>query len=203
MNETEKILEEALLSAPKEIQIFLANEDWLISLQQIEQKNNFSPEQKEIFENETLFVLLGLEFRGDFPKNIQSEMNLSETVSLNIARDVEIKIFREIDKFLPTGVDKTDEKETNTLSNQKLLDQAEHMLETEVVQNQRDSQINNFGTMNQTINPPTQTPVDKKLEELSAVNEEKDWQNRKEKIPDGQVIERPYKEDPYREPPVA
>ncbi len=195
----DRVIENQIKSIPREIRKFLASSDWTKIADEIKQKNNLNPDQFAALKNEIIFVLIFLDLEANFKKNIKTQLNISEILVASITKEVEEKIFNKVRYFLPTEI----ENDELVRLDKKLLDQAEHMLETEVVQNQRDSQINNFGTINQTINPPTQTPVDKKLEELRAVNEEKDWQNRKEKIPDGQIIKRPYKEDPYREPPVA
>lgn len=59
----------------------------------IAQNNKLGPIQSERLENETIFVLLGLEFKDDLKNNLQSELELSGEIASEISNDVHSQIF--------------------------------------------------------------------------------------------------------------
>jgi len=106
--ESEKILENRILSAPPEIKSFLVKGDWSIVIDQISQKNNFSAEQKTSLENEVLFVLLGMELVSDFIKNTQESVGVDASVATQILEEMSLRVFKEIEQFLPIEAESED-----------------------------------------------------------------------------------------------
>ncbi|MDO8589881.1 MAG: hypothetical protein Q7R69_01240 [bacterium] len=101
--EEDKILQEQIKNAPTEIKNLLTKGDWSIVVSQISRKNNFSHEQTVALENEVLFVLLSMELSKDLVRNMQDVLEVQESVSQEIAREVNEKIFKEVEPFLPTS----------------------------------------------------------------------------------------------------
>ena len=106
MDETETIIKEQIKILPEELKQFISQDKWSSDLSEISRKNNLSEEQRVSLTNEVVFVLLGMEYWGDFAKNISKELNIPEIVSRDITQEAEEKIFNEIKEWLPTGVEK-------------------------------------------------------------------------------------------------
>ncbi len=102
MNESQKIIHDKILSAPAQIRGLIANGRWALTAKAISKKNNFSLEQTSAFENEVLFVLIGLELTRDFKTNIAVQVAIPEILAHDIADEVHESIFKEVIDFLPT-----------------------------------------------------------------------------------------------------
>ena len=95
-----KILKEHVQQAPVEIKEFLSSEfstilDFIVSNQHL------ITEQAASLENEIVFVLVGLDLKSNFQKNIESELSISPVVAEIISADVFGKIFSPFQSFFP------------------------------------------------------------------------------------------------------
>ncbi len=115
MDQTDQILKQQVANAPKQIRSYLREDLWTKVVSEIGLKNNLTPEQKTNLENEVLFVLISLEFKGDFQKNIQENVKIPELLARDIAKEVYEKIFKQVESFLPTGVDENELPPANNL----------------------------------------------------------------------------------------
>jgi len=97
----ENVLNEQVKNAPMEIKELLTKKDWSIIVNQIAQKNNLIADQKVSFENEVLFVLLGMELITNFQKNVTENVGVDESTSINMSEEVYNKIFKKVELFLP------------------------------------------------------------------------------------------------------
>lgn len=105
MDTENNLIAKQLASAPREIKDALSKGMWSLVVSEIARRNNFSSDHATSLENEALFVLLGLEFLGDFQKNIKEGVGLSDALSQSIAQEIYEKIFKLVEEFLPTEVE--------------------------------------------------------------------------------------------------
>jgi hypothetical protein len=105
MDETKKIIKDQLVVAAPTIRELILNDSWSMVVSEIAEKNNFSPDQTTGLENETLFVLLGLEFKGDFQKNIKEGVGIPDPLAQGVAKEIYEKVFKQVEEFLPTEVE--------------------------------------------------------------------------------------------------
>lgn len=103
MEET-NILKEQLKRATSEVRSILEEKKWVGVVRQIADKNNIIGEQLNSFENEVLFILLGMELREDFQKNIESNVGIDISQAVEIDKEIYEKLFKEIEKFLPAEI---------------------------------------------------------------------------------------------------
>ncbi len=105
MNENIKIIDEQIKKIPKELKDFLLKNQWITTTKEIAKKNNFSIQQSVSLENETLFVLIGLELKKDFKENIKRELTIPDILARDMADEIEERVFKEVNDFLPTEVE--------------------------------------------------------------------------------------------------
>ncbi|TAL48825.1 hypothetical protein EPN83_03485 [Patescibacteria group bacterium] len=122
MDETRETLGEQIKTAPKEIRNFLSQNRWSLVISEIAKKNNFSSDQSTALENEVLFVLIGLEFFGDFKTNIQRELSIPELFARDIDAEVQERIFKEVKGWLPKEKE-PDNLQPTTNSQQQTMEQ--------------------------------------------------------------------------------
>lgn len=103
--EIDKIIKEQVETAPPEIKKILVEGHWAAVVKEIAQKNNLSNEQIGFLENETLFILLGMELPSSFSENLKTNIGLEQTKAFEINKEVSEKIFKEIEHLLPTEVE--------------------------------------------------------------------------------------------------
>ena len=87
MNE-EIDLKKYIKNAPREIVDFLKEGVWSLVVQEIAKKNNFINERTIVLQNETLFVLLGMELKTSFTKNLERELKVPEILAKTIADEI-------------------------------------------------------------------------------------------------------------------
>lgn len=117
--ESEKIIQEQITKAPKEIRDVLAGDGWSQTINQIAQTNTFSDEQKTALENEVLFVLLGMELLSGLQSNIQSSLAITPEIAQSIVQKVKTEILNAIEEFLPKELE--DETEDTTVPEEPSL----------------------------------------------------------------------------------
>jgi len=100
--ESEKILQEQIRKAPKEIRDILAGGDWSQTINQTSLINNLSLEQKTALENEVLFVLLGMSLPAKLTENIQNSLSVNEMLAEKMSSEIKTKIISPVESFLPT-----------------------------------------------------------------------------------------------------
>ena len=98
-------INEQLAIAPKEIKEFLVNSSWRESVKKIASEYNLKPEQTADLENEVIFVLLALEIRSHFKKNVIENVGVDAITAENIWIEVDNTIFRKIGYVLPTEIE--------------------------------------------------------------------------------------------------
>ena len=92
-DETTTIIQERIAQLPDELQQAISQTDIKGILQRISSKYNLRADQAMALEQETLFVLLGLESRMDFTANIKREMIISEAAATAITSDLDTDLF--------------------------------------------------------------------------------------------------------------
>jgi len=112
--ESEKILQEQIAKAPKEIRDILTSGVWSQTINQIAQTSNFSDEQKTALENEVLFVLLGMELLSDLQNNIQSSLAITPEITQSTVQKIKAEILNDVEEFLPEELEKGEESTTDT-----------------------------------------------------------------------------------------
>ncbi|OHA91595.1 MAG: hypothetical protein A2758_00595 [Candidatus Zambryskibacteria bacterium RIFCSPHIGHO2_01_FULL_49_18] len=109
MNETDKLIEDQLKTLPGNLRKALEVVPWKSLVNQIAGLHNLKPEQKEIIERETMFILYGFESLDDYVANMAREAAIDENLAFDIATEVNEKIFKvisdkveELEKAVPT-----------------------------------------------------------------------------------------------------
>src|SRR3989344_2724516 len=100
-----EILQEQINEASQEIKTLLVNRTWSGIVDEISQKNNFSPEQKTSLENEVLFVFLRMELLSNFSQNLQANLNIPELLAKEIFQEIYEKLFKQVESLLPTEIE--------------------------------------------------------------------------------------------------
>lgn len=103
--EESKILEEQIKNAPPEIKKLLVEGKWSITLEEIARKHNLVNEQLGSFENEVLFVLLGMEPITNLVQSLRDNIGLTGIKAMEIYQEVYTSILREVESLLPTKVE--------------------------------------------------------------------------------------------------
>jgi hypothetical protein len=101
----QKTIEAQIALAPVELQSFLKEGRWLSVAKEISQKNRLSAEQGYALENEVLFVLISMEFKGDIETNIKRELGIPDILAHDIAEEIKERVFKEVEDFLPTEIE--------------------------------------------------------------------------------------------------
>ncbi len=92
--DTDKLIKEQLAKLPPTLQKALNAVPWKSVINQIAGLHNLKPEQKEIIERETMFILYGFESPNDYVDNMVREVAIDENLALDIATEVNEKIFK-------------------------------------------------------------------------------------------------------------
>ncbi len=100
-----KILEQQILDSPEQIRKFVMEKKWVPIVEDISKKNNFSLEQKAALENETIFVLVGLDLLDNLEKNLLESLGIELVLVKVIVAELNERIFFEIKSFLPTEIE--------------------------------------------------------------------------------------------------
>lgn len=96
MNETKEILRNQFKRLPKDLQDAILALDLRAKMQFITKKNNLHIDQAGALENETVFVMLGLEHPDDLIYNIAKHMEVSKQKAEVIAEDLNREIFLKV-----------------------------------------------------------------------------------------------------------
>lgn len=189
-------LQNQIQNAPQEIKRFLAQGRWSSVVQEIAKKNNFSVDQAVSLENETLFILTGLELKRDFKENIKRELSIPDILARDIADETEEMVFKEVNDFLPTsieGEEETPQLTTNTIPQKPTINSTPP----------QSAVIPNDGTPTPSNLPGAKPSLDilQRQSELPTTTLE---QTLSQKVPTGenQIVEKKSYpgQDPYREP---
>lgn len=96
MDENQQILKSQFEKLPKTLRDFVSKGNWSASVLGIAKKINLTQEKYASFENEVLFVLIGLQPKTDFVENIKNELEIDSNMAGWIAEDVEKNIFGKV-----------------------------------------------------------------------------------------------------------
>jgi hypothetical protein len=195
MDNSDQIIKEQIKNAPPEIKQLLKNDSWRVAIPNITQKANFSPEQVTSFENEVLFVLLGMDYKDNFEKNIQASVLITPSTAHAISEEVNQKIFNGVVEFLPqSGADAVGRINSLMGSPTGLKGASNELLSpnlpTSPAQNFSGSLGGQATALEEKIMPHIGTPGEKIA-----------WEQRKQQVGDKIVVQSGYQNnDPYREP---
>lgn len=95
-NETDKLIEEQVKTLSPNLQRAINIVPWKSLLQEIGMASTLNLEQIASLEQETMFIIYGLENPNDYISNIIREMSLSKEIAYRIAESVANKIFEPI-----------------------------------------------------------------------------------------------------------
>lgn len=122
---TEQIINERLKVLPEEIKLAIKSTDLAVKFNTISEKHNLLLDKNAILQNETMFVMLGLESTDDFVRNIERELDISRNEAIAITMDVNKEIFYPLRSSLQKMQEEADfesemeeegEKESNSVS---------------------------------------------------------------------------------------
>jgi len=172
-NETEKIIEEYISRAPKQIKNIVAFGEWRNRMNDFAQKFSLEKTKTNSLRNEIIFILIGMEPKSDFVENIKRELEIDSNMAGWIAEDVNKNIFsqveKEIDQMWASGSadgegepEQSEIKSTNKIGQsfeEIILNQAKAMQPAKPA----DSRIMNYesGSMNGKVEPPNNLPIEK------------------------------------------
>lgn len=219
MDESQEIIKEQLEKLPKSIRDAIASVDLGSKIKKIADKNMLHIDQAGNLENETLFVMLGLEPTVDYKENIRKELNISRDRAQSITADIDKEVFMQIRESLkkvqnsPSDtIDKPQEKkeinhvnlETQPTKKESTIDMVK---ESEDIKQRVTKQQIAKSVVPPPSNLPTSEPVagqqqDQSLKIQPSDGEEKDKQQNNNENNSSPVLKKnkPYSTDPYREP---
>ena len=230
MDKTQEIIKEQLKTLPKIIKDAISSVDLGEKIKKIADKNMLHIDQAGDLENETVFVMLGLEPVEDYKENIRKELNISRDRAQAITAEIDKEIFMSIREAIkntandnrsemPEIKDQTQQEihhsnlTTPPLSTQN-VDQAD--LSSEALAKEEESedikqQIAKQQETHHTAPPPPNLPTgqtDSNLEARSPGGVQNQDPNVKTRPSDGNEDvaspgpekKKPYSSDPYREP---
>jgi hypothetical protein len=99
------ILERQITKLPPELKDFLSRGEWLTFVRIAGEKNSLSSEQITKFENEVLFVIVGMELESDLEKNIETNLGVNPQAALSLATEIKEQVLKSITNMLPTEVE--------------------------------------------------------------------------------------------------
>jgi hypothetical protein len=94
-------LQNQLKDLPQEIKKFISSALYTEQINNISKEAELTPEQKTAFENEVLFVLLGMELKEDLGNNIKNQLTIDDEKLENIIINVNTAIFEPVLDWLP------------------------------------------------------------------------------------------------------
>ena len=110
MEEPKKIIEEQFKKLPKALQDAIVDSNLYKKMRAISEKHKMLIDKASIFENETMFVMLGLENSTDYTNNLKKEMRIDDSEAQEIAKEVNEQIFLPIRESLKEMEDKNTEE---------------------------------------------------------------------------------------------
>jgi len=93
MRISQDIVEKKLAEAPEAIRAQATSDDVANALATIAQEHGLHIDQAGIIDEETLYVMLGIEEASDFVEKLRERLNLSEPAARSLAEDINKKIF--------------------------------------------------------------------------------------------------------------
>ena len=99
-NETQRTIQDQFVTLPKDVQDAILSPTLRNALDTLQTRNSLTIEQAGAVENETLFIMLGLEHPRDYLKNLSRETSLPPEKARQIATDVNEQIFKPIRESL-------------------------------------------------------------------------------------------------------
>ncbi len=109
-DEKKKILQEYFANLPEEIQRALYTTDIRGILSTIAQKHNLRVDQAGELEDESLYIMLGLESSDDFVTNIQRALAVSHEEAVALAREVDEKLLHMVRESLMKLPEEADQR---------------------------------------------------------------------------------------------
>ncbi|MBU6430843.1 hypothetical protein KGQ29_00480 [Patescibacteria group bacterium] len=132
MDNTKEILRTQFNKLPKDIQNAIMSVNLRSKMELIARKNNLHIDQAQILENETVFVMLGLEHPSDLVENIVKNLEISEEKAEAIAKDINNEIFLKIRESLKKIFEEREGTESGLLRGSLLGKTGEKTTETEI-----------------------------------------------------------------------
>lgn len=153
MNDTKEILKNQFKKLPKDIQDAILAVDLGSKMQVITKKNNLHIDQAEILENETVFVLLGLEHPSDLVANIAKHVDVSEEKAEAITEDLNRDIFLKIRESLKKIFEEKNETARET---EEELNRGEILREIEDKEHPNILALGNMSELHLEARPPSE-----------------------------------------------
>jgi hypothetical protein len=98
--ESQKIVQQAFDSLPKDIQEVVFADDYQQILLDIAKKYNLTMEQLHKLEFQTTMVLMGLDSRAYFPFNLELELGIEEEIAQPLSQEISDTIFATVEESL-------------------------------------------------------------------------------------------------------
>jgi hypothetical protein len=93
MDEQTQKIEEYIKKLPKEVQDFIAGNEWENRVNEISKKYALDAKQSEALSNNTMLLLVGLSDPENLTKNIEEDLGISGLLSEQIFEDLEKRVF--------------------------------------------------------------------------------------------------------------
>lgn len=100
MDETQEIIKEQLKKLPKDLKDAISSVDLRDKIRKISEKHHLHIDQAGNLENETAFVMIGLEPTADYKENLKRELNISRDRAQAITADIDKEIFARVRQSL-------------------------------------------------------------------------------------------------------
>ncbi len=159
-------------------------------LKNVSQINNLTDDQIDLFETETVLIILGLVSPTDYPENLVRMVGLNEASAIKIAKEVGEQIFNNLKGAAKkNGATKTEPQQP---PQNQTLESPTHLIE--------DAE----GNKDNILPPiPQKTTLEQKIAPIvnGAPEVNPDWEKRKGTLGEHSVMTETYGgKDPYREP---
>lgn len=102
-NNEQNQMQDYFKNLPNKLKDFIANGIWLDRSEEISFKYSLSEEQKEIFSNKILFILLGIENVNEFISNLSNELKISNLLAEQLADESDKRIFKLAVEFIESN----------------------------------------------------------------------------------------------------
>ncbi len=93
MDEQTQKIETHIKNLPKEVQDFIAGNEWENRVNEISKKYGLDAKQSEALSNNTMLLLVGLSDPENLTKNIEEDLGVSSLLSEQIFEDLEKRVF--------------------------------------------------------------------------------------------------------------
>ncbi|MBX4209352.1 hypothetical protein KW799_01505 [Candidatus Parcubacteria bacterium] len=113
MRISQEILQNKLASIPEEIRQQAISDAVATTLSQIAKDHNLHIDQAGVLDEETLYVMLGLEKADGFTGKLRERLGISQEIAVEIVKDVNEKVFLSIRESL-MKMHESEEEQTGT-----------------------------------------------------------------------------------------